>query len=130
MRQELVGNRYFKENLCRLSFVNVDRGQSHLPDTGLPISQRCTTETGKGATQDVQEVQRLNLGVIGVAQIWSENCTTMAKEHIETVQSRRRRPNHCGDHYQDLYRDKLGRYWCFVFRWSPPIMGPSLHSVQ
>ena len=78
MRQELVGNRYFKENLCRLSFVSVDRGQSHLPDTGLPISQRCTTEvqrlekvhhrgteTGKGATQEVQELQRLNLGVIG-----------------------------------------------------------------
>ena len=78
MRQELVGNCYFKENLRRLSFVSVDRGRSQVPDTGLPISQRCTTEvhrlekvhhrgteTGKGATQEVQELQRLNLGVIG-----------------------------------------------------------------
>ena len=44
MRQELVGNCYFKENLRRLSFVSVDRGRSQVPDTGLPISQRCTTE--------------------------------------------------------------------------------------
>ena len=67
MRQELVGNRYFKENLCRLSFVSVDKGQSHLPDTGLPISQRCTTEV-----QRLEKVQHgryrgteKDLGVIG-----------------------------------------------------------------
>ena len=64
MRQELVGNRYFKENLCRLSFVSVDRGQSYLPDTGLPISQRCTTEVQryrdwKRCTAEVQRLEKV-----------------------------------------------------------------------
>ena len=70
MRQELVGNRYFKENLCRLSFVSVDRGQSHLPDTGLPISQRCTTEVQryrdwKRCNTTGTRGTEMDLGVIG-----------------------------------------------------------------
>ena len=64
MRQELMGNWYFKENLRRLSFVSVDRGRSQVPDTGLPISQRCTTEVQryrdwKRCTAEVQRLEKV-----------------------------------------------------------------------
>ena len=98
-----MGNCYFKENLRRLSFVSVDRGRSQVPDTGLPISQRCTTEvnrlekvhhrgteTGKGAPQRYRDWKRCNTRGTRVTETESWRNRGQHKFGLKTAQQWRR----------------------------------------